>query len=167
MKMLRFFTLIFLLIVLVTGCGSGSNSTQTRAILTISTSGSIPSGQSLAGIGMTIALPPGVAPALDTSGQVDTERLVTHSGVTAASGLVATALYLEATAVQPARISIVVASKAKAGFGVGECMVLTLKRSAGATPGANEFGIAEFSAANLDGAAVTGLQAAITEVMLR
>jgi|GEM_PF-2579944 len=166
MKTLRF-TTIFLLVALATGCGSSSSSPQHRALMTISTSGSIPAGQSLAGIGMTITLPPGVTPVLDPSGQVDAVRLVTHSGVTDDSGLIATALYLEATAAQPARISIAVASRAKAGFGVGECMVLTLKRSSGATPEAKEFGITNFSAANLDGAAVTGLQATITRVMLQ
>jgi hypothetical protein len=166
MKMLRL-TLMLILVALVVGCSSSSTPQQQVVRLTISTKGIIPAGQSLAGIGMTMTLPAGVTPALDASGQVDTVRLVTPSGVTGDGGLATTAIYLEAAAGQPARLALAVSSMTDSGFGIGECMILTLNRTAGTTYQANEFDITEFSAANLDGVSVGGMQAVITDVKLQ
>lgn len=167
MKMLRL-TLMLILVALIVGCGSNSTTPQQPVVrLTVSTTGIIPAGQSLTGIGLTMTLPAGVTPALDASGHPDAARLVTPSGVTVAGGLAATAIHLEAAAGQPARLALAVSSMASSGFGTGECMILTLNRTAGATPQANEFDITEFSAANLDGVSVGGLQAVITDVKLQ
>ncbi len=160
-------TLMFILVGVAVGCSSGSTPQQPVVRLTVSTSGSLPAGHSLAGIGLTVALPAGVTPVLDASGQVDTAGLVTPSGVTAAGGLAVTALHVQASAGQPARLPLAVASKAKDGFGVGECMVLTLNRTAGSTPQVADFRITEFSAEDLDGQPVSGLQAAITVMNLQ
>jgi hypothetical protein len=161
------FLLVLVLLVFAIGCGPTSSPQQQVVRVTVSTSGSLSGGESLAGIGMTMALPAEVAPALDASGQVDAARLVTPSGVTATGGLAVTALHLAAAAGQPARLSLVVASKARAGFGVGESMVLTLNRADRATPQVSNFSITEFSAANLAGQPVSGLQAGITAVSLQ
>ena len=166
MKMLRL-TLTLILVALMAGCSSSYSPQKPAVRLTVGTTGIIPTGQSLAGIGMTMALPAGVTPALDASGGVDTAMLVTPSGLTSAGGLAATAIYLDVAAGQPARLTLAVSSKTNAGFGTGECMILTLNRTAGATPQANEFGITEFSAANLDGVSVGGLQAVITDAKLQ
>ena len=132
----------------------------------MATSGSLPAGASLAGIGITLTLPAGVTPALDASGQVDTSRLVNPSGVTIARGLAVTAVYLEATAGKPAHLCLVAAGKAAAGFGVGETMLITLNRTADVFPKASDFAMSEFSAADTDGKAVSGLQMAVTAVKL-
>jgi hypothetical protein len=148
---------------LLIGCSS-SFSWQPTVSLKVATSGSLSSGQSLAGTAMTILLPSGATPPLDASGQVDTSRLVNASGQSAAGGLAATAVYIEATGAQPAQLSIVVASQDPAGFGIGEFMTLTLNRAFLKNFNAADFVISEFAAADLDGNPVNGLQAKINGV---
>jgi len=162
---IRRFIWIGLPAVLIIGCGSGASPLGTVK-LTLATSGNLPAGTSLAGIGMTLTLPTGVTPALDNAGQVDTSRLVTASGVTAAGGLAVTAVYVGATAGTPARLSLAAASKAAGGFGVGETMLVTLNRLTTSSLGTADFAIIEFSAADLSGNAVIGLQAAVSGVSL-
>lgn len=157
-------TLLRLVMILVAGllafgCSSSSSPQPATVTMVVTTSGTLPSGSALAGIGFTFTLPTDVTPPLDATGQVDTSKLVTAYGVSAAGGLAVTAVHLDT---QPARISLVVASKAKAGFGVGETMLLTLNLANGAAPKASDFTITEFEAADLAGKAVTGLQAALT-----
>lgn len=150
-----------LLYAAVTGlCLSGCSSDSEPAVvkLAVTTSGSLPSGN-LSGIGMTITLPAGVTPPLDATGQVDSSHLVTASGVTVAGGLAATAIH---TTGQPVQLSVVVASKAAAGFGTGETMVLTLNRSKGVTPGAGDFTVKEFRAVDLNDTEVKALTALLT-----
>jgi hypothetical protein len=165
MMNMRRLILIFMLAALIFGCSSDSPQPGT-AKLTLATSGNLPAGTSLAGIGMTLTLPAGVTPALDNAGQVDASRLATASGVTAAGGLAVTAVYVEATAGTPARLSLAAASKAAAGFGVGETMIVTLNRLTTSSPGTTDFVITGFSAADLSGNAVIGLQAAVTGLRL-
>lgn len=163
MNMRRFMWSV-LLVALIVGCSSGTRHGTVK--LTLATSGVLPAGTSLAGIGMTMTLPPGVAPALDNAGQVDTGRLVTASGVASAGGLAVTAVYMEATAGAPARLSLAVASKSAAGFGVGETMILTLNRGTVSGLGTADFPITGFTAADLGGTAVIGLNAVLTAVSL-
>jgi len=158
--------LLFMLAALTFGCGSDSGSSSPTVKITVATSGTLPPGTSLAGVGLTLSLPAGATPALDATGQINASQLVTPSGVTVEGGLVAAAVHLEATNEQQARLSLVVASKDKAGFGVGESMVLTLNRMAGTAPQASDFSINEVSAADLYGQSVSGLQAIITAVKL-
>jgi len=155
---------ILLLTILVLGCSSSSLSLQPTVNLNIASYGSLPSDRSLAGAAMTLILPTGVTPALDPSGQVNTNRLVTASGVAAAGGLAVSAVYIESTGNQPARLSVVVAGKSKDGFGVGEFMTLTLNRMILSSPSAGDFRIYEFAAADLEGKVVVGLQTAIIAV---
>lgn len=144
---------------LVVGCSSDAP-TQTRLVVT--TSDTLAPGKSLAGIGMTITLPNGVAPPFDTAGQVDGNRLVTASGVAASGGLAVAAVHLTTGSGQPAQLSLAVASKVSGGFGVGETMILNLNLTNGVLPKSSDFGIAEFQAVGLDGQAVSGIQATVT-----
>ena len=163
MKIRRWIWILFWT-ALVFGCSSSSLSLQPTVNLKIASAGSLSTGQSLAGAAMTLILPSGVTPAMDSSGQVNTSRLVTASGVAAAGGLAVSAVYIEAAGAQPARLSVVVAGKARDGFGTGEFMIITLNRGILTSPRASDFGIYEFAAADLDGKAVVGLQASITDI---
>ncbi len=160
MKILRLL-LMFMLTALVFGC-SGSDTSYiplpSTATLVVTTSGTLTAGNSLAGVGLTFILPTGVTPPLDATGQVDGSKLVTASGVTVAGGLVVTAVHVEG---QPAKLSVVVASKAASGFGVGETMLLTLNLASGIPPKASDFTITDFQAADLNGKAVSTVNAAL------
>ncbi len=157
MRLVRVMALL-LLGGLVVGCSSDPPP-QTRLVVT--TSGTLPAGKSLAGIGMTITLPNGVVPPLDAAGQVDGNRLVTASGVAASGGLAVAAVHLTSDSGQPAQLSLAVASKASGGFGVGATMVLNLNLTRGIIPKSSDFSVAEFQAVDLDGQAVSGIQAAL------
>lgn len=133
----------------------------------MATSGTLAAGTAMSGNSMTISLPAGVTPALDTTGHPDTSKLVAASGVTTTGGLVSTAIYQAATATQPAQITVAVAGKDKLGFGTGEFMTLTLNLTPFVSPTTTDFPISDFVAADLDGKAISGLQANVTAVTIQ
>ena len=163
MKILRLM-LIPLFFSIMSGCSSDSPDLHTTTKLTVATTGTLPAGAAISGTAMTILLPVGVVPVLDTSGNVDINRLVTASGMTQAGGLVATVIYQAATTVKPALLTIAMASKAKDGFNLGEFMTLSLSRTVPVSPAINDFTISDFTAADLSGNQIVGLQAIITAV---
>lgn len=157
---------LFLLAMLTVGCSSESSSPPaaplpTSVQLTLATSGTLSPGTMLAGIAFTLVLPDGVAASQDSSGEIDVERLVKASGVTASSGLVATAIRLNG---EPERISLAVASRQKEGFAVGETLRLTLNMRQGGTFKPGDFPLGDFTAVDVNGKAVNTLILAIAEV---
>lgn len=167
MNAFRMVFLCLLPVLLVVGCSSDSSSPpaaplSTSVQLTLATSGTLSSGTMLAGIAFTLALPDGVTVSQDSSGEIDAERLVKASGVTASSGgLVATAIRLNG---EPERISLAVASRQKEGFAVGETLRLTLNTRQGGTFKPGDFPLGDFTVADVNGKAVSTLSFAVTEV---
>lgn len=150
------------------GCGGGGGGTAgeggkttvnvpvTSAVLKLSTEGSLPSGTSLAGIGITVNLPPGLTVKTDSSGKVEAGS-VAGSGVTAGKAMTAEPDYTPPTANVPGKLTLVLASTEPQGFGTGEFATVTCDVAAGTTPKATDFTLSGFSPVDLRGAAVSGL----------
>jgi len=133
--------------------------------VTLSTFGTLPAGKSIAGTSMTIALPAGVVPPLDSTGHPDMNLLVTASGVAQSGGLVSTAVYEPATATKAALLTISVAAREKGGFGVGEFAVLNLNLTAQLFPNASDFPVSGFVAVDTADIQLSGIQAAVSSVV--
>ena len=159
--------LVIILFSVVFGCSSDSNTPVfifSTVKVTLSTYGTLPAGKTIAGTSMTISLPAGVVPPLDSTGHPDMNLLVTASGVAQSGGLVSTAIYEPATATQPALLTIAVASREKGGFGVGEFAVLNLNLTALLFPNASDFPISGFVAVDTADNQLSGIQAAVSSV---
>lgn len=158
-----------LLVSVFAGCGDSGTSPATvqpaivqptTAVLKLSSQGASPA---LAGIGITVKLPAGVSVKTTADGAVDSS-VVTVSGV-AVPGSVATPVYTPATATTPGTLRFVVASTAAGGFGVGEFATVTCAIAPGSFPMATDFGLADFTPADLLLQPVTGLTPTFTAAM--
>jgi hypothetical protein len=138
------------------GCGGGGSSAPQQATMTLklSTSGTLPQGTSLAGIGVTLTLPAGVTINTDASGTV-AGGVVTVAGVAAPGSVIA--VYTPATGSTPATLALTVVSTVKAGFGTGEFGTVTCNLANGTSPKADEFGVSGFQPYDLSGNQVIGL----------
>jgi hypothetical protein len=115
----------------------------------------IPSAN-LAGIGITITLPSGVTPSLNSDGTV-AASVVSLSGV-AVSGL-ATSSYDTSTRA----LIIVLASSVNLGFGAGEFATVVLSAAAGSNPAQSDFTLSGFVPdAVVTHAPATGVTSAIS-----
>ncbi len=146
--------LIFMGIVMFTlaGCGGGSgssssNNTPVTMTLKVSTTGTLPAGTSICGVGFTITLPAGVTVATNQDGSV-AGGVVAPSGVISSTTATNTQIYTpEGTA--PAKLDIVVSSEVAGGFGTGEFVSITVTRPAGSTaPTAANFSLSNFAPAD-------------------
>jgi hypothetical protein len=145
-------------ILALAGCGGGGGGNAaapqpTTATVKLSTSGTLPQGTSLSGIGGTITLPSGVTVQADASGVVS-GSVVTVAGVAAPGTIVA--FYIPANGTTPASVTFAMVSTAAAGFGIGEFATLTCNLASGATPTASDFSLT-FQATDLSGNTVNGL----------
>jgi len=156
----------FLAVSLLTACGGGGGDTTaqpTTATLKLSTSGTLASGTSLAGIGISVVLPSGVTVKTNADGSVASGKVVV-SGV-AAPGSFAPPIYTPANGTTPAKLSFVMVSNASAGFGTGEFATVVCDIAAGSDPKTTDFTLADFKPVDLKGAAVSGLTANVTVTM--
>jgi len=145
------------------GVVAGGGSQPTRATLSISTSGTLSSGATLSGIGITVTLPAGVTVVTDTGGNVGAS-VVYVSGVSV-PGTVASPLYTAATASAPATLSFVVASSTASGFGTGEFATVNCIIAQGTSPQATDFSLSGFTPSDLSLKPVTGLSASFTALI--
>jgi hypothetical protein len=148
-------------LLLLGGCGGGggSNDTQpaqatpaaTKAIVKLSTVGTLPQGTQLSGVAVTVQLPAGLSVATDANGAVAT-GVVTASGVAILGGAFTT--YTAATATAPATLQVIVAGN----FGVGEFVTIACDIASGSSaPTATDVKITGFSPADQTLSPVTSL----------
>jgi hypothetical protein len=143
------------------GGGGGGNAAApqpTTATLKLSTSGTLPPGTSLAGIGITVTLPAGVTVRTDAGGAV-ASGVVTVTGV-AAPGT-AISVYTPASGTNPATLVLAMVSTATTGYGTGEFATVTCDLASGASPKASDF-LLTLNPFDLNGNPVTGLTASAT-----
>lgn len=160
----RLMTIAAVAIMAACGGSGGGGSTPPApgaktSTIKLATTGT-PSAQ-LAGIGVTVTLPAGVTPSLNTSGKV-VASVVTVSGA-AAPGTAVTPGYNAATRT----LQIVVASNSVPGFGSGEFATLTLDVAAGVTLKNSDFSLTAFTPVTLTGGTASGLTPGISSVTVQ
>ena len=146
------------------GCGGGGGGdaapSPTKAIVTLSTTGTLPSGIQIGGIQAKINLPAGVT-AKANPPVLNSAVLFTDAGVVVASGSAAgaefvTGVYSTGTTTVTYAVSLGVSKFS--GFSTGEFAQVTCDIAAGSAPGAADFSISDVTIAELTtGAAITGL----------
>lgn len=154
---------LFGTMVMLYGCGggggggsAGSAPQPTSAVITLSTQGALPSGTAIAGIGVTVNLPPGVTVPTDGSGGVGSDVIV-GSGQTASRAVVTVANFQPATATSPGMLRIVLASSEPGGFMAGEYATVKCGIAAGSRPQATDFSTSDFRVVDLRGGPITTL----------
>src|SRR5450631_2955191 len=147
----------------LTACGGGDGGTvapqPSTVTLKLSTSGTLPQGTALAGIGITVILPAGVTVHTDSGGAVS-NGVVTVTGV-AVSGTTITT-FTPASGVTPSKLAIVMVSGATSGFGTGEFVTINCYLASGISPKVADFALTDFKPIDLNGAPVNGLTASAT-----
>ena len=161
------YPLFALSILIFAACGGGGGSPATTSVaiakstatLKLATSGS-PSAQ-LAGIGITITLPDGVTPALNSDGSV-AATVAAASGV-AVPGTILAPVYTQASGSVKGTLSLAMASSIAAGFGAGEFVTINLEVT-GAWPTQSDFSLSGFNPIDLKGNSATGITAAVASL---
>jgi hypothetical protein len=124
---------------------------QTTAALTLSATGA--TSVALAGVGVTIVLPTGVTPKLNSSGEVDSSVVQVSGAALPGTSL---AVYLPATTTNKGKLTLAVASSSQTGFIGGNYALVTLQIAQGTTVSQSDFNLTGFSAIATSGATVTG-----------
>jgi len=155
-------------VIALAGCGGGGSNNAsvpvapaTKAIVRLSSQGTLPQGSQLSGIDVTITLPKGVSLKTDANGQV-AAGVVTLSGVAVQSGTVATPVlsYTPATATTLATLRITFGTS---NFGTGEFATINGDIApVSSAPAATDVVIDNFSIADQNLAPVTTLGIART-----
>jgi hypothetical protein len=163
--------LVMLSVLWFAGCGGQVTTTPTapgsappadqKTVIALNTSGSLPSGTTIGGIGVTLNLPDSVTVKTDASGNVDSS-VVAASGVAAGQATVIT-LYTKPSGTVPAKLHIVLAS-GSAGMPTGEFAKITCAVSTGVKPEASDFSLSEFSPVDTSGAVIPSLAAGLSTV---
>ena len=142
------------------GDGGGSGGTQpVTALMTLSTSGTLPAGAQISGIDVTITLPAGVTLKSTVNPPEVDSGVITWYGVSASSNTVALATYTAATNNAAGRVRIVIVTAN--GFSVGELCDVSSDIAKGSSPQAADFGIASFAVSDQNGNVITGLTPSI------
>ena len=158
MMRLASITLMLLISSACSGGGQGSNAPNvSTTIIKLSTNGT-PSAK-MAGVGITIVLPTGVAPALNSDGTV-ANTVIEVTGV-ATSGTVLAPAYTPATSSSNPTLHFAMASSLVDGFGSGEFATITLQTSSGNIPAPSDYSLSGFAPISLTGSPVTGLSATV------
>jgi hypothetical protein len=163
--------LVVLGLALSAGCGGGVTTTpagpgnttpaEQKAVIALNTSGSLSSGTTIGGLGVTLNLPDNVTIKTDASGNVDSS-VVTASGVAAGQATVIT-LYTGPSGSVAAKLHIALAS-GSAGMPVGEFAKITCSVGTDGMPAASDFSLSEFSPVDTNGAVIPSLTAGLSTV---
>jgi hypothetical protein len=161
-------TSLFVQLMLITGlaamigCGGGGGGDAapqyTKAIVTLSTTGTLPAGTKIGGIQVTVNLPAGVT-AKASLYSAGSSTLVTDTGVITASGTASgsytSGVYLANTAASTYKISMGIVNAN--GFSTGEFAQVSCDIAAGSSPTAADFSLSNFAVVDLNGGPLTGL----------
>lgn len=142
---------------LLAGCGdvvlnNGGSASSSTAVLKLKTSGT-PSAK-IRGIDITIVLPAGATPDVNSNGSV----VCNVSGV-AAPGVVLSATNTPATSAAKATLHITMASGIEAGFSEGEYATVVVKVPSGTTLEAAGFSYSDFNPIDISGNTASGISA--------
>jgi hypothetical protein len=160
----------FLAALAATGCGSGSQSLPTvsaestprqKAVITLSTTGSLSPGTSIGGLGITVVLPDTVY--VRTTGGNVSSGVVAASGVASGQATVLT-LYSGATTTLPAKLYLVLAGDSS-GLPVGEFATITVDVKSGSDPAPSDFTLDAFSAVDTSGVSIPTVAADFREAV--
>ena len=159
----------FILVSLVAcggGGGGGSAPVQpTKAVISLSMTGSLPSGALVYGTQATLNLPTGVTVKASPS-SANPQVMVTDTGVVSASGQAAgaetvLATYLaSSTTASMSKVELYMAKSG--GFSAGEFAVVNCDIAAGHFPAAADFTITDFKTFDSNGLTASGLTAGLT-----
>jgi hypothetical protein len=156
---------LFILISL-TACGGGGGDAappSTKAIVTLSTSGTLPAGTKIGGIQVTVNLPAGVT-AKASLYSAGSSTMVTDTGVITASGTAAgsytSGAYLAGAAASTYKISMGVVNAN--GFSAGEFAQVSCDIAAGSSPTAADFSLSNPTVVDLNGVTLTGINLGFT-----
>lgn len=142
------------------GCGGGGGgggaapAPGTKAIVTLSSAGTLPVGTQIGGITVTVNLPAGVT-AKATPYSAGSSTMVTDSGVVVSSGTATGSYAAGAYFSDAATYKVVVGVVNASGFSAGEFAQVSCDIAAGSSPTAADFSLAGFTARDLNGADIT------------
>ena len=146
------------------GGGGGAAAPATKAIVTLSATGTLPAGTQIGGITVTLNLPAGVTAKASPYSAGSSTAMVTDAGVVAASGAAAGSYagggYVSGTAASTYKIVLGVAGAN--GFSAGEFAKVSCDIASGSSPAAAEFSLSNFVAKDVNGAALAGLTPGFT-----
>ncbi|SNB46283.1 hypothetical protein [Geobacter sp. DSM 9736] len=145
------------------------NTPATKAVLKLSTAGTLTAPATIGGIEVLISLPTGVSVPLadQVTGEVDAAAF-TVSGV-APAGTSASGKFTAAAGTSPATIKLIVTSTA--GFGTGEFVTITCNLASGTVVTQSDFSLTGFKAVNnvltggSVGAPISGITPALTATL--
>jgi hypothetical protein len=140
------------------GCGSGGNdggtvTTLQKGVAAMKLAGSLPSGQTLNGMDITLDLPPRVSPQTDPTTGKTAVRL---EGVPQNATQLVDALYTQ-PATSPGRSTLRVIVIAAEGFGSNQSVTIPFDIQPGFDPAVEVFKIASYAFTDENGVAITNL----------
>jgi hypothetical protein len=134
---------------------TSSNTEQpTKAILNISTSGTLPAGTLIGGVDISVSLAAGVS-LKTTANPPDVDAGVVAASGVAATGSTVLATYSAPSGSGPGTARLLIANPN--GFGAGEFATIDCDIAAGSNPQAADFSLLNFTVKDLNGAELTGL----------
>jgi hypothetical protein len=162
--------LLLFILASLNACGGGGGTTvvtpqPTKAVLTLSTSGTLTGGTVIGGIEVEVDLPAGVTTKATTT-TANPLIMETDSGVVTASGVASGANLVQGTyttGAAPNTYKVEVLLASTGGFSTGQFATVNCDIAAGANPATSDFHTANFVAKDLSsGATITGLTVGLT-----
>jgi len=144
------------------GCGGGggggdggTTSTPAKAILTISSQGTLPAGTAMSGCSLMVHFPTSVTVQTDGAGAVSSEVVAPSGGTVGQASVLISPLV-------PGQLSFVLTSTAVGGFGPGEFVTVHFTVAPGSSPQAADFSLSNLGPVSLTGVALSGLTPTFT-----
>lgn len=160
-----FLIMLFVVSSLAACHGSKGNNQTSRAVITLSTSGTLPAGALIYGADATINLPAGVTAKASPS-SANPLIMDTDTGVVVAAGASVGAELVLATyttsTTSPSTYSVELHVAKSDGFSTGDFVTVNCDIAAGNNPGASDFSVTDFKAVDQNGAPLTGLTLGMT-----
>jgi hypothetical protein len=161
MKKMLYPLLLMLFLTLLSACGDAPQATKTGTTMkAVIKSTALTATRNIAGINLTITLPPGVAPPLLADGTANPAATVEITSATAAGQNLPGAIYTPATSAAPATLAV--SAIVAAGFSANDQITLHLNVAAGTIPVESDFTLLSFTAFDINGATVSGLSPTLT-----